>query len=59
MAMNLLGGMIFALSRGRIEILFASILCDAAKLPLHRMLDCTARLKVRHVFILHGPRSEL
>lgn len=55
MAMNSLGGIKYALTSGRNEILLDRKLGEAAKLPLQRMLDFAAGLKRRDVFNGMGP----
>ena len=55
MAMNSLGGIKYALTSGRNEILLDRKLGEAAKLPLQRMLDFAAGLKRGDVFNGMGP----
>ena len=55
MAMNSLGGIKYALTSGRNEILLDRKLGEAAKLPLQRMLDFAAGLKKKDVFNGMGP----
>ena len=55
MAMNSLGGIKYALTSGRNEILLDRNLGEAAKLPLQRMLDFAAGLKKKDVFNGMGP----
>ena len=54
--MNSLGGIKYALTSGRNEILLDRKLGEAAKLPLQRMLDFAAGLKRGGCVQRYGPR---